>query len=154
MGGPPVKQFTFEDPRPPVTPLIDFAKFDVDAPESFRRSVYRYVFRTRPDPFMEAFDFPDTAQLVGSRNVSITAPQALALWNNPFMIRQSQHLAARVAREAGSSLSIQIPAAFFLVLGREPTTKEVESLQTYAAKHGMANACRVLLNSSEFLFVN
>ena len=28
------------------------------------------------------------------------------------------------------------------------------ALAAYAAKHGMANACRVVLNSNEFIFVN
>jgi len=31
--------------------------------------------------------------------------------------------------------------------------KEAAALAGYAGKHGMANACRVILNSNEFMFV-
>ena len=32
--------------------------------------------------------------------------------------------------------------------------EEKEHLTAYAQKHGLANACRVLLNSTEFMFVD
>jgi hypothetical protein len=30
----------------------------------------------------------------------------------------------------------------------------VKALVEYASKHGMANACRMVLNSNEFMFLN
>ena len=36
-----------------VTPLVEYQKFDLDSPAAHRRSVYRFVFRTLPDPFYE-----------------------------------------------------------------------------------------------------
>ena len=33
-----------------------------------RRSVYRYMFRTRPDPLLEAFDCPDASQPTPARS--------------------------------------------------------------------------------------
>src|SRR5207237_7854237 len=53
MGGPSVKQFHYDDPNPGVTTNVDYNQFDVDSPESCRRSIYRYLFRTPPDPFMD-----------------------------------------------------------------------------------------------------
>src|SRR5205823_491644 len=53
MGGPSVMQFKFDDPSPSNTPKVDYLQFDVDSPESCRRSVYRHIFRTLPDPFMD-----------------------------------------------------------------------------------------------------
>ena len=39
-------------------------------------------------------------------------------------------------------------------LGRSPSAAEARRLADYAAKHGLANACRLLFNCNEFLFVD
>ena len=152
MGGTSVKQFTMS-PGIHVTPVVDYANFDVDRPENYRRSVYRFVFRTLPDPLMEALDCPDSSQLTPARTVSVTPLQALAMLNNKFMVRMSEHLAARAAK-AGTDMASQITAVYRFALGREPTEKERTLLGDYAKKHGLANVCRVVLNSNEFMFVN
>jgi hypothetical protein len=69
------------------------------------------------------------------------------------MVRMSEHLAARAAN-AGSDTSSQIAAIYHFALGREPTAKESMLLAEYTRNHGLANACRVVLNSNEFMFVN
>ena len=153
MGGPPVKQFFYEDPNPGVTPIIDYSRFDVDSPESFRRSIYRYVFRTVTDPFMDSLDCPDASQLSPVRNMSITPLQALTMWNDRFVVRQAQHFAERISN-VSADLGAQIEAACTLAWGRPPSPDESKALVVYASRHGMANACRVLLNSNEFIFVN
>ncbi|HVV98848.1 MAG TPA: DUF1549 and DUF1553 domain-containing protein, partial [Planctomycetaceae bacterium] len=152
MGGPSVKQF-IQTPGIHVTPMVDYINFDVDRPESYRRSVYRFIFRTLPDPFMESFDCADASQLTPARNVSVTALQALAMLNNRFVVRQSEHLADRITQRTADPAA-QINALYEYVLQRPPREEERTALQTYAAKHGLANACRVLLNSNEFLFVD
>ncbi len=153
MGGPPAMQFVLIDTNAPVTPVVDYAKFDVDSPASFRRGVYRFIFRTIPDPFMDTLDCADASQLTPARNVSVTALQALAMMNNHFVLRQSEFLADRVARTS-PDLARQISAAHELVLGRPPTRGELRDLKRYATKYGMANTCRILFNCSEFMFVN
>jgi hypothetical protein len=152
MGGPSVKQF-LQTPGIHVTPHVDYLNFDVDRPENCRRSVYRFIFRTLPDPFMEALDCPDASQLTPARNASVTALQALAMLNNKLMVRMSEHLAARAER-MGSDLPSRVRAVYRLALGREPAPRECELLTAYAARHGLANACRIVLNSNEFMFVN
>ena len=52
-----------------------------------------------PDPLMNALDCPDGTQLTPTRTVSITALQALAMLNDKFIIRQSEHMAERLAAE-------------------------------------------------------
>ena len=54
------------------------------------------MFRTLPDPLMDTLDCADAAQLTPVRNVSMTALQALSMWNNAFVLRQSEHLAERL----------------------------------------------------------
>ena len=152
MGGPSVKQF-IQTPGIHVTPNVDYLNFNVDAPANCRRSVYRFVFRTLPDPFMESLDCPDGSQWTPVRSASVTALQALSMLNDKFMVRQSEHVAARIAR-AECEPGRQVAAAYRLILGRAPTPKEAQAVAAYAAKYGLANACRVLLNSNEFVFVD
>jgi mono/diheme cytochrome c family protein len=152
MGGPSVKQF-IESPGVHVTPNVDYRNFDVNDPANHRRSVYRFVFRTLPDPFLETLDCPDASQLTAKRTESVSALQALAMLNNPFMVRQSEHLAERLARER-PDLPQQIDRLYELVLNRRPRESESAAFADYAQKHGLANACRLLLNSSEFMFVD
>lgn len=152
MGGPSVRQFV-ESPGIHVTPMVNYLQFDVDSPASYRRSIYRFLFRTLPDPFMDSMDCPDASQLSPTRNASVTALQALAMLNDRFIVRQSEHFAERVGKLALDAAG-QIEAAYQLAIGRSPSHEESEAFVAYAAKHGMANACRLILNSNEFMFVN
>jgi hypothetical protein len=152
MGGPSVKQFLMS-PGIHVTPVVDYRGFDVDRRENYRRSVYRFIFRTLPDPFMEALDCPDSSQLAPVRTASVSALQALAMFNNKFIVRMSTHLAKR-AEAAGRDLPARVRTVYGLTLGRKPNPRELEAVSRYAAKHGLANACRVILNSNELMFVN
>jgi hypothetical protein len=151
MGGPSDRHFVLS-PGIHVTPNVDYLKFDVDAPTARRRSVYRFVFRTLPDPFLEALDCPDASQFTPVRPASVTALQALALLNDRFTVRYAEHLASRLEREA-PDLPARVAVGYELTLGRTPTAAERDRLVKYAADHGLANACRLLFNCNEFLFV-
>ena len=152
MYGPPAQQF-LSKPGIHVTPEADYDRFDVDAPAARRRSVYRFIFRTRPDPMLEALDCPDASQSAPVRSTSLGAPQALVLWNNKFMLRQAEHLAALAERQANNPAE-RVSILCERLLGRTPSPPESRDWGEYAAKHGLANLCRVLLNSSEFAFVD
>jgi hypothetical protein len=41
-----------------------------------------------------------------------------------------------------------------LALGRPPTEEELKDFTAYAQRHGLANLCRLIFNSNEFMFVN
>ena len=56
--------------------------------------------------------------------------------------------------EHPTDLPAQTAAAFHLATARPPTPAELQTLTTYATRHGLANACRVILNSNEFVFVD
>lgn len=149
MGGPSIQQFYFKDDHSPV---YDYERYDADGPGSRRRSVYRFLVRSVPDPFMECLDCADPSIMTPNRNTTLTALQALALLNNPFAVQQSRHLAQRVGAAVG--LAEQIQAAYRYALGREPSEAESQRLVAYANKFGMANACRLIFNSNEFVFVD
>ena len=74
------------------------------------------------------------------------------LLNNPLATRGAEHFAARAAA-AGPDLRSQVSAAWRLALSREPTDEEVQTLIEYAEKHGLANACRLILNTNELVFL-
>jgi cytochrome c553 len=152
MGGPSVKQFV-ETKGVHETPNVDYTAFDVDSAASFRRGVYRFVFRTIPDPMMRSLDCPDASQLTAVRQSSVTPLQALAMLNNAFITHQSQHVADRLAKISEDS-SRQVEALFVMTLGRPAGAEEIAAVIAYARKHGMANACRMVLNGNEFMFVN
>jgi mono/diheme cytochrome c family protein len=152
MGGPSVRQF-IESKGIHVTPNVDYRGYDVDSPGNFRRSVYRFLFRTLPDPLMESLDCPDGSQLSPVRNASMTALQALSLLDNRFIVRQSEHTAARLEATA-ATMPERIGLLFRLVLLRDPTSDESRKWESYAVLHGLANACRMMFNTNEFVFVN
>jgi cytochrome c553 len=151
-GGPSVKQFV-ESKGVHETPNVDYLAYDLDGPGAFRRSVYRFVFRTVPDPFMQTLGCPDASQLSPTRESSVTALQALTMLNNRIIVRHSEHLAERLARER-SELTEQVGRLYALTFSRPPREDELELVAAYARRHGLANACRMLLNSNEFIFVN
>jgi hypothetical protein len=91
--------------------------------------------------------------LAAVRNASVTVQQAFAMWNSAFSARQSEHLAERLAREA-PTLDAQISRLFALALNRDAHLDEAAEFRVFAEKHGLVNACRVIFNSSEFLFAN
>ncbi len=95
MGGPSVRQFALR-PGVHVTPVVDYTRYDWNSPGSSRRSVYRFLFRTLPDPFFDALDAADSSQLTAVRNELTTPLQALELLNNPFVLRQCEHFAHRL----------------------------------------------------------
>ena len=152
MGGPGVKHFTMK-PGPQLTPALDYAAYDWNAPGSNRRSIYRTVWRGIPDPFMDALDFPDLGLLAPSRTFSVSSLQALALYNNGFVLHCSELLALALEKEKKGPAE-RVEAAARRVWLRLPTAAESAKLQEYARQYGLPALCRVLLNSNEFLFVD
>jgi hypothetical protein len=91
--------------------------------------------------------------LTPRRNVTTTALQALAMLNDPFVARQADQFAVRLER-AEKKLTRRVEAAYRLTFGRMPTDDEQKAAADYIEKHGLANFCRVLFNSNEFMFVD
>jgi hypothetical protein len=151
MGGPSFQDFVIEHPE--HSPHYEYSLFDPDDPRSHRRSIYRFIVRSQPQPFMTTLDCADPSQRVDKRNESLSALQALATLNNGFVVVMSRRWAQRLA-EQGGTLPEQIDRAVLEAFGRPATEAEREHLAAYAAEHGLANLCRVLFNANEFAFVD
>jgi hypothetical protein len=109
--------------------------------------------RSVPNPFLETLDCADPNINVPVRNTTMTALQALALLNNPFMIKQAEFFAERV-RTRERETPKQVDAMFRLAFGRNPVAAERAAMTSYIDRHGLANACRLLFNANEFMFVD
>jgi len=147
MYGPAFRDFKVD--RPEHSPHYDYRAADPDDPRIRRRSIYRFLVRSKPQPFMAALDCADPSMQVDKRSETLSPLQALALYNDAFMLVAAKHLAARVEGEPDP-----ITAAFRLAIGRPPTPVERDSLARHTCDHGAANACRVILNLNEFVFVD
>jgi hypothetical protein len=150
MGGTSDQEFFFKNDH---SPTYDYARFDVAKAPRHRRSVYRFLVRSVPDPLMESLDCPDASLLTPKRNTTLTALQALAMLNDPLLLQQAERFAGRL-RTLSPDLEGQIEQACWFVLLRPPTKEEALQLSTYARTHGLENVCRLLLNSNEFMFVD
>ncbi|MBX7165433.1 MAG: DUF1553 domain-containing protein [Pirellulales bacterium] len=147
-GGPGYDLFRFKDDHSPV---YDYAS--PEAPKVNRRSVYRFIVRSVPNPFFEVLDCADPSALTPKRNTTITALQALALLNDPFVLGESEHFGALLAAES-PDLATQVRTAVRRSFGRAPRDDEARLLEDYARQHGLAAMCRLLLNANEFVFVD
>jgi hypothetical protein len=151
MGGPGFELFRFKDDHSPVYDHTALEK--IHDPATFRRTVYRFTVRSVPNPFLDSLDCADPNISTPARNTTLTALQALALLNDPFMVRQAEHFAERL-KKMSDDPDRQIDAAYRLAFGRLPKAEERAAVVAYAKKHGLANACRLLFNANEFVFVD
>ncbi len=150
MYGPAFQDFVVEHPE--HSPHYEYERHNLDDPKTFRRSVYRFLVRSRPQPFMTALDCADPSMQVDRRNETGSPLQALALYNNGFMLTMARYLAIRV--DGAGDLGEQAAFAWRLALGRSPTPVEQQALAEHAREYGLASACRVILNLNEFAFVD
>ncbi|AWM42111.1 hypothetical protein C1280_02575 [Gemmata obscuriglobus] len=150
-GGPSFQDFVIE--KPEHSPHYQYHLHDPEDTKTHRRAVYRFVVRSKQQPFMAALDCADPSLAVEKRNETLTPQQALALLNNRLSVAMAKHFAARVEK-LGATDAERMTAAFRLALGRAPTAAERDALAGYAKEHGLANACRVVLNLNEFVFVD
>ena len=150
MGGPGYDLFRFEDDH---SPRYLYQEHDPHDPASFRRSIYRFVVRSVPDPFMNTLDCADPSQSVPVRNESVTALQALTALNNPFMIAQSGYFAERLSNSF-ATLPEQVSNIFTLALQRLPTPGEQIVMEEYVEKYGLEAGCRLVFASNEFMYLD
>lgn len=151
MFGPAFRDFVVE--KPEHSPHYQYHLYNPDDPASHRRSIYRFVVRSQPQPFMTVLDCADPSMQVARRNESLSALQALALLNNGFMVTMAQRFADSISTTHPNA-STQVHAAFSRALGRIPKPSELAELVAHTEKHGLANTCRLLLNLNEFAFVD
>jgi len=148
-GGPPVWPPVSEDVLQANPAVLDDnetkTKGWYPSPESQLtvRSVYLIQKRTVRIPWMETFDLPENTVSCARRDVSIVAPQALAMLNADWV----WSAAKQSARNTDSD------ELFRVLLSREPTAQEQLICRSYLDEgRTLEELSLVLLNSNELAF--
>ena len=133
-----------------------------DVSEHGCRSIYVFARRNLRYPLFESFDRPAGNASCSRRDVSITAPQSLHLLNSEFSFKTAHHIADIVRRQHGGDESL-VKSAFFRVLGRYPSEREVEAATKFLREsvvggddgdERLVHLCLSLLNCNEFIFID
>jgi len=101
----------------------------------YRRSIYTFLKRTAPAPFMGSFDAPNREQSCAARGRSNTPMQALQLMNDVQHMEAARNLAQRILKEADTDDATRIHWAWRMVTARKPDTAEVQIIQHTLAAH-------------------
>ncbi len=151
MGGPGYRLFELE--RPEHSPHYEYHKFDHSDPATHRRSIYRFIVRSQPDPWMTTMDCADSSQSTPKRDETLTALQSLSLLNNQFNLVMAEKFHQSLRGEA-EMLVDQVAVAFETVVQREADQEDLQAMVAYAKQHGLPNLCRFLFNLSEFIYID
>lgn len=93
----------------------------------YRRSIYTFLKRTAPAPFMANFDAPNREASCFRRERSNTPLQALQLLNDVQYFEAARGLATRMM-QAAATPGERIAFAYRAVLSRSPTAKETAAI--------------------------
>jgi hypothetical protein len=125
----------------------------------YRRSLYTFVKRTSPHPYMTTFDAPPREVCIVKRENTNTPLQALILMNDPQFVEAARALAERMQLAGGEELNDQLVYAFRLVTGRHPKNQEVALFEELYQKQlsrfrDHPDEAKALLTVGEFRHVN
>jgi hypothetical protein len=148
MFGPGYRDFDYEEAYAPV-----YTYLTADAPELWRRTIYRFIVRSTPSQLLTTLDCPNPANLTPVRLETTTPLQSLALLNNDFLLRQAEHFATRLANEADTPED-QVRRGFALAFQRQPDPVERNAAVALLSEAGLTQFCRMLLNANEFVTID
>lgn len=152
MGGPSFEDFVIEKPQ--HSPHYQYHLHDPNDPRSHRRSIYRFVVRSQPQPMLTTLDCADPSMSVAERDESTTALQALTQWNARLVEAMAEHFAQRLEAAGHSNGEEMIAHACLLALGREPIEEELLVLREHLRDHGAASLARLVFNLNAFVYVD
>ena len=101
----------------------------------YRRSIYTFLKRTAPAPFMTSFDAPSREQSCTVRSRSNTPMQALQLMNDVQHVEAARNLAQRILNGGGADDAARIRWAWRKVTARQPDAAETEIIAKVLAGH-------------------
>ena len=151
MGGPSYRDFEIE--KPAHSPHYEYDQFRFDKASSHRRSAYRFVVRSQPQPMMMTLDCADPSISVPRREESTTPLQAMACWNNPLVEFAARKFGERLKNHSLEPRE-QVDFACRTALGRRPDATEVLVLETHLKDHGAESLARLIFNLNAFVYLD
>jgi cytochrome c553 len=127
--------------------------------DNHRRTLYSPVSRGSVPTMLATFDFGDATTSSEGRTRTTVAPQALFMMNSEFLTQRAASLASRLA----GTPAAKVAQLYRDVLLRAPAAAEADQAISYVeslerrgvtAATAWASLCRVMLASSEFLYVD
>jgi hypothetical protein len=89
-----------------------------------RRSIYLKVTLMEPPKFLEVFNFPGSKVTQGRRDMTNVPVQALAMLNDPFVLRQAEIWAKRLIERKNETIAERVGTMFRTALGRDARPEE------------------------------
>jgi hypothetical protein len=137
---------------------------------SNHRSVYLPILRGLVPEMLNVFDMADPNLVVGQRDMTTVATQALYMMNSPFVLEQAEKMGRLLLTHNDGDEPARIKMAYERALSRPPTTQERQRAASYlrdysasVAADGVSAAdaelaawtsfCQTLLSSAEFRYV-
>lgn len=130
MGGPGFKTYQPPNIWEPVGYGDSNTRYYVQdhGPIVYKRSIYAYLKRTAPPPFMTNFDAPNREQFCSRRERSNTPLQALQLMNDIQYLEAARYLAAKTIESGYLQSEEQIQYVVHKALLRPATVSESKTL--------------------------
>jgi hypothetical protein len=135
-----------------------------DFEDSRRRSIYTKMLRNQRDPLLDVFDLPDRITGTGERNVTTSPTQSLLMINGDWTLARAEAFATRLRREVAGGDDSLIRQAYRIAYGRDPDEKELDRAVRFCVRgagpdgadsdQSLHDFCHVLLNASEFLYID
>jgi hypothetical protein len=136
---------------------------------STSRSVYLPMVRGVVPEMLSVFDMADPSLVVGQREITTVATQALYMMNSPFVIEQSKLMAERLISDSSED-AIRADLAYMRALSRPATDAERDRLLSFVSEYqtdlkangrttesarqaAWSSACQALFATAEFRYV-
>ena len=157
----PIQRLTAEQIRDSILAVSDTLVEQVGGPsvtgKSPRRSLYVKQIRNTPDEFLHLFDVANGLKSVAERNTTTTPLQSLMMINGEWVLGRAAKFSERLKKQKFATTEETVSYATRLAWGREPTSDEmakaVEFIGPEINNDRLTDFCHVLLNSSEFMYV-